>query len=64
MFKSNLPGELLAIRLKTKALTEKWHHMILEAICDSTRVSAVIDFEPVCNSVLVQNVVELVGVGP
>jgi hypothetical protein len=43
MFKSNLPGELLAIRLKTKALTEKWHHMILEAICDSTRVSAVID---------------------
>lgn len=54
---------LAAARLKTKMLTEKRQHMILEAIGHFTRVRALIHFKAVRDSVPVEDFVQLAGVG-
>ena len=39
-------------------LAEKWHHIILETICYLAGVSTLIHFEAVCDSILVERIVQ------
>ena len=55
-------SKLSAVCLKTKTPAEKGDHVILETVGHFARVSALIDFEAVRNSVLVQQVMQLAGV--
>jgi len=45
-------------------IAEEWQYMILEPISDRTGLYAVIDLEPVQDSVLVQYVVKLACINP
>ena len=53
---------LLAVRLETEILAEKWQHMILESVGYLACVSPLIDFEAVLDSVVIERTVQLAGV--
>jgi len=48
--------------LKTEILTEERNHVILNAIGDLARVSALVHLEAVRDSILIQNVVQFGGI--
>ena len=62
MYSTGPTQSLLAACLKAKILAEKGQHMILEAIRHFAGVSARKNFEAVCDSIFVENIVQLAGI--
>jgi hypothetical protein len=52
----------LAAGLKAKILTEERHHVILKAVGHFACVRAGINFEGVCDPIVVESVVKLCGI--
>jgi hypothetical protein len=55
-------SSLFAIRLEAKILVEERHYVILKSIRDGAGVRAGIDLKTICNSVLIEDVVQLDGI--
>ena len=59
---SHMSSPSTATCLKTEILTEKRDHVILNAIGDLARVSALVHLEAVRDSVLIKNVMQFGGI--